>query len=110
MEIVITKENMCTCSCVDKCILGRIGSQARCTKKELEDIGYKTRIVAASKEKTSVWNKAFTIIACMFIIFEALFTAYLAGNSKNAKMLYKQPEAIIKWRDTCVFKNNIYKP
>lgn len=42
MEIVIGNDNRCTCSCADKCIKEKIGSSGRCTKEELEELGYKT--------------------------------------------------------------------
>jgi hypothetical protein len=41
MIILIGKDNRCTCDCADKCIKGKIGSEHRCTKEEIESEGYK---------------------------------------------------------------------
>ena len=43
MEILIGKDNTCTCTCADKCIKSKTGSAPRCTKEELEELGYKTK-------------------------------------------------------------------
>jgi hypothetical protein len=42
MEIVIGQDDMCTCGCQHKCLLGKCGSALRCTKEELEKEGYET--------------------------------------------------------------------
>lgn len=39
-KILIDKNNMCLCDCGTKCILGRVGSESRCTKRELEAEGF----------------------------------------------------------------------
>jgi hypothetical protein len=38
--IQVGMDGRCLCSCADKCVLGRVGSQERCTSADLERAGY----------------------------------------------------------------------
>lgn len=41
-HIIIGRDDTCTCSADSKCVLGRIGSENRCTKAELVANNYGT--------------------------------------------------------------------
>lgn len=43
MEIFLTPEGFCNCNTASKCPLAKIGSMTRCTKSELEAIGFKIK-------------------------------------------------------------------
>lgn len=39
-KILIDENNTCLCDCGTRCVLGRVGSQLRCNKYELEKEGF----------------------------------------------------------------------
>ena len=41
--VIIDKVNKCLCDCGTKCIQGRSGMAERCTKEEIEGLGYKAK-------------------------------------------------------------------
>ena len=51
--ILLDREDSCMCDCSTKCILGKTGSSARCTKKDLEKEGYTAMNLKEVKEKRS---------------------------------------------------------
>jgi hypothetical protein len=52
--ILVDTEGMCFCSCATKCVLGRCGSSHRCTKSELEEMGYTVIQVENAKSNKAV--------------------------------------------------------
>lgn len=72
MSIILIAENdTCFCDCGTKCVLNKSGSQLRCTKKELEDNGYKTIIL---KGHINLWDlKSKSLIVYSENWFKKLF-------------------------------------
>lgn len=52
--ILIGVDGKCFCDCAMKCVKGRGGSQCRCSKEEIEEMGYKTLQVASATSNSHV--------------------------------------------------------
>jgi hypothetical protein len=52
--ILIDSEGLCFCSCADKCVLGKCGMSQRCTKEQIENLGYRTFQVYDKKSEKEI--------------------------------------------------------
>jgi hypothetical protein len=52
--ILIDTDGLCFCNCASKCVLGKCGSAERCTKEQIEELGYKTLQVVGKKSEQAV--------------------------------------------------------
>ena len=70
--VIIDNTNKCLCDCGTKCIQGRSGMSARCTKEEIESSGYKAKtleelletppyMLGESEEKMKALKKTYKI-------------------------------------------------
>jgi len=57
--ILIDTEGLCFCNCASKCVIGKCGSASRCTKEQLEELGFTTLQVASKRSQMAV-HKAMT--------------------------------------------------
>lgn len=58
--ILVGTDNRCLCSCGVKCVNGKVGSEARCTRSELTAAGYRTVAISDSKSQAEI-GKATTV-------------------------------------------------
>jgi hypothetical protein len=52
--ILVDTEGLCFCNCACKCILGKCGSEGRCTKEQIEKLGYHTLQVDSKRSEREV--------------------------------------------------------
>ncbi len=71
MEIVIGKDNKCTCYSGDKCALGK--KKHRCSKKELKKLGYNTYKIPILNNTDETINVRAGVLTMLVIAILLLF-------------------------------------